>query len=266
MNIKHCTLWLILGLQLSCDTSIEPLDKETGIYSVYGALDMNDSTNYIRVRDMNVPFTSDSTEVLDAVVTLKNNGEVLDLKAVRKEYRGIYLHNFEVNGEIYPETEYTLTAKKHYGEEVSVSFISPTRPQVSLLTPNQNCYEPVTVQFSPTNKGTILYNLGFPVNGISYTTPEILSENENEPGKMTITFTPASELNFYGLSCFQMSNVNIQLYYKYYSEGLYETMNLNNLDSEQSLFQTTTKLGAFFEAPIFNIPIDTSKVCPQDCE
>ena len=57
-----------------CDNSFDPLDEETGIYAIYGVLDLNDSTNYIRIRDLNVPFTAEATESIDAEVSL----EILD--------------------------------------------------------------------------------------------------------------------------------------------------------------------------------------------
>lgn len=271
MYIKTAILACMFFVQiiiLACNSSIEPLDKRTGVYAIYGALDMDKQTNYIRVRDLNAPFTAAATEFLDAEITLENlnNGVIANLSSERKEYDGVFLHNFLVNQEILPNSSYKLTARRSDGITVSVTTLSPTRPILDVLPVNGNCYEPITVEFSPTNGGKIVYRLGFGIGDILFKSPHILKETEETPGVINLTFTPFQELKTFRRSCYSLNDTNLYVEYAYYSEGLYPYEEVPITANPFDIFQSTQVFGAYFENAIFSFPIDTSKVCPQDCQ
>ncbi len=61
----------VVLLSLSaCDDKFQPFEGEA-LYSIHGALDMDEETNHIRVRNMRAPFTAEGTRELDASVTLQ---------------------------------------------------------------------------------------------------------------------------------------------------------------------------------------------------
>jgi len=268
MNRGNYILLIFIFLSiLSCNNSLEPLDKETGVYAIYGALDMDEQTNYIRIRDLNAPFTATATEFLDAEVTLENlNNEVIaSLSSEREEYEGVFLHNFLVNQEILPNTSYKLTARRSDGITASVTTLSPTRPTFNALPINGNCYEPINIEFSPTNGGKIVYRLGFGigVGGIRFKSPHILKEDN--PGSISFYFTPFDELRTFRRSCYTLNSNNIYIEYGYYGEGLYPYDEVPITANPFDIFQSTQVLGAFYKDTLF-FSIDTSKVCPQDCQ
>lgn len=269
--IKREYFWLCILACIpisGCDNTFEPLDKETGVYAIYGALDLDEGRNYIRVRDLNAPFTAEATWELDAGVVFENleTGVKTTLESERKEYDGVYLHNFVVDQEILPNTNYRLTSTRSDGIEVSVSTLTPSRPVLSASPTEANCYQPITVTFSSTNGGKIVYTLHFELEEIKFKTPIVLKEKDDNPGSISFTFTPIDELRTYRASCFEMKGTNFDLYYTYYSEDLYQYEEIPTMRDPFNIFQSTQVLGAFFRAPPFSIPIDTSKVCPQECQ
>ena len=114
--ISGCVFILLLIL-CSCDNSLEPVDQETGTYSVYGVLDLNEAPNYIRVRDLKIPFTAEATKEIDAEVILQNldSNSTERLEDIKTQFNGVFQHNFEVD-RIFPDTEYRLTVKNAAGE------------------------------------------------------------------------------------------------------------------------------------------------------
>ena len=121
------------------------------------------------------------------------------------------------------------------------------------------------IEFSPTNGGKIVYRLGFGigVGGIRFKSPHILKEDN--PGSISFSFTPFYELRSFRRSCYTLHNTNIYIEYGYYGEGLYPYEEVPTTANPFNIFQSTQVLGAFYKDTLF-FPIDTSKVCPQDCQ
>ena len=114
----------------SCDHTFDPTDQEDGTYSVHGVLDLLEETSYIRVRDMNAPFTPDATEALDAIVTLHNldSGERTQLSSHIREFEGVFLHTFIYHEGVTPDTPYLLTVESSSGSELELNTLTPTMP------------------------------------------------------------------------------------------------------------------------------------------
>lgn len=259
-----------LGLVLwACDdNTLDPLDEETGIYSIYGVLDLNEETNYIRIRDLNAPFTAEATRELNAVVTLENLGigTSEQLVSERTEQEGVYHHNFVVNGVIQPDTEYRLTIKRTDGVTVTVSEITPTKPEPVITSANTDCDTPIEVEFSPEKGGTLTYNIGFEFGRTYFLTTQVLRSDGNNPEKLSFAFTPADIIrstiysNLSQIRCHDLSSENFILLYRHYGPGLYEKIENDPFD----ILRSTERFGGYYNERL-DIPIDTSRVCPQDC-
>jgi len=273
VKIKEYNLLLII-VSLSvfgCDNTLAPLDKETGVYAIYGALDMDEQTNYIRIRDLKAPFTSEATEFLDAQVIFENlmTGDKSTLAFERQEYDGVYLHNFVVHGEMEPNTKYMVSTKRSDGVSVSLSTVSPTRPEPVAFPINQNCYTPITVEFTPTNGGIIAYEISYNLSqsrSISF----ILEANETDSSTMLLSFTPKKILSLFhasNISCYNLKSPQFKIRYAHYSKGLYPYNPIEGgvIRDPFNILQSTQVFGTYYKDSLI-IPIDTSRVCPQECE
>jgi hypothetical protein len=275
MKLKVRTCLYIFALSLivwACDNSLEPLDMDAGVYSIFGTLDLNKETNYIRVRDLNVPFTAEATRELNAVVTLENpgSGTVDVLESERLEHEGVYHHNFVVNGAIQPDTEYILTVERPDGVTITLSEITPTMPEPVINSFNTDCYTPIEVEFSPTNGGTIVYRIRFRFElfGTYFSAPRALRSNGNNQGKLSFTFTPIKKIPQLAgnpppppnTRCHHMATDNLTVFYSHYGPGLYEKIENDPFD----IMRSTERFGGFYVDSL-EIPIDTSRVCPPDC-
>ena len=266
-SLNSSVLFLFLML-FACDNSIDPIDEDTGIFSIYGVFKLNEESNYIRIRDLNAPFTAEATQELDATVTLENRtaNSVQTLESERTEHEGVYLHNFVVNGELEHDTEYRLTARRSNGASTSVTVITPTRTGGNASPTNQDCYTPIEVEFTPVNVGTIVYNIGFDFSNLRRFRGEVvLNLDGNTSGNSSFAFTPIDVVSLSStgnrrLRCDDMDNENFYIIFRHYSPGFYEKIMNDSFD----ILHSTQLFGAFYHG-IIEIPIDTSRVCPPDC-
>ncbi|MGN8225793.1 hypothetical protein [Gracilimonas sp. BCB1] len=257
---------LLLGiLKLSCDNNLQVLDEETGLYSIYGNLDMDEQTNYIRIRDLNTPFTKQATETIDAKVTLENidtgAGEIL--QSERGEYQDMYLHNFVVNGDIEPDTEYRVTVQRSDGASVSESFLTPTKP-TSFVTPqNQKCHIPIKISIEPLNGGTVVFRFGTTPNKNGSWTQDFIFGPDHYGNSTSINpeFTPLylaqRATQSTSFSCEVLfENEALYVWLEHYAPGFYEKAT-DELDLPDDILGNTWLLGAYYEE-IFAIPVNTS--------
>jgi len=257
---------------ISCDNSIDPIDRETGIYAVYGILDLNEQTNFIRVRDLNVPFTAEGTREIDAEVTLENlqTGSLQVLESERQQYEDIFAHNFVYNGEVIPETEYRLTVERSDGRAVTMTITTSTKPAPNVAPFNQNCHVPIDFELSPLDGSTVVLRVGFPDPDPDeewwWGREHVLKPNDPQsPGKVAFTFIPHEQVNEILLrgnrNCRDtLHDGNIYLSYTHYGPGFYERISEEPFD----IFGSAQRFGALYYDTLA-IPVDTSPVCPQDC-
>ncbi|MBO6584512.1 MAG: DUF4249 family protein [Gracilimonas sp.] len=271
---KKFAAWFVFSLLAllvaGCDNSLEPLDKDTGVYSVYGTLDLNNSTNEIRIRDLNVPFTEEATTEIDATVTLENlnTGFVEALNFERFFEAGVYHHNFIVTQNIEANTAYQLTVTRSDGEQVTLTTTTPTYPAPVAEPVNEQCYTPVEVTFDPVYESTIAFFIEFQARDVRKTRlgPYVIrnnSESANEAA--TYTFTPVDLMKMVPgtlgrYRCTDLVIPQFEFYYAHYSPGFYESI----IDNPFNAFESTQRFGAYYEDQLI-IPIDDSRVCPPDC-
>lgn len=272
MKIKlFCLLIFSFGIALtitSCDNTLEPIDKEKGLFAIYGFLDLHEETNYIRVRDLKAPFTSEATQELDALVTLENlsSGTTQPLQSTAREHEGVFLHTFQVNGEIIPDSEYRLNVVRSDGATGTVNTRTPSLAKTDIAPLNQNCDTPIEIEFSPVNGGTIVMRLGFQIGILFWVPAVVLNADINNPRKpITYKFTPRERLRLVpstgrNLACNDMRDSNIHLKFTHYAPGFYEKIKNDPFD----ILQSTERFGALHEDSL-TFPIDNAPVCPQDC-
>lgn len=273
LRFKSGMLVIVL-LFLSCDTTIDPLERETGTYAIYGVLDLNDSTNYIRVRDLNVPFTAEATETIDANVQLEllNAAQSYTLDSEREDIEGVYEFNFLHDQPIRPDETYQLKVERSDGLQLSLSTITPTKPIPEVSPFNQNCYTQINFKLGPLNKGVIVMKFGFP-NDTLYTSyiwgNPIVYESADSDSNQTLefSFTPYGQVNDIlrgsnrDRKCFDhLRTSELFLSYIHYGPSFYEEIFETEFD-----IQRTQRFGSLYYDTLA-IPVDTTPVCPQDCE
>lgn len=260
----------------SCDNSIEPIDLETGgIYSIYGFLDLNEETHYIRVRELKAPFTKEATESIDATVSLQNlnRGSTATLESRVRDHEGVILHDFVYNNEIMPKDTYKLTVKRSDGYAVNISITAPTKPEPRVAPINQNCYVPIEFEMEPLFDSTVVLQVGLLTYDerirefvIIWTPRKVFNVGADQtPGRMTYSFIPQEQLSnilhfLPDPRCDRyVIDGNIYINYIHYGPGFYEQVTAETL----SVIDTQRFGAVYFDT--LAIPIDTTPVCPQDC-
>lgn len=105
-------------LSISCDDrTINAYEDQKGIFSVYGALDVDDNLHKIRVRNLLEPFQSDSSYPIDATVTFTNlsSGESIELQDTVIFFSENKVHNYRLYGSLELDTKYQLTVERSDG-------------------------------------------------------------------------------------------------------------------------------------------------------
>lgn len=104
----------------ACESSFDPLeDNELYDYSMYGYLDLNADTQWIRVMPILDTLISRNSAPLDIEVTLtrESNGEVEFLNDSLFFYNNVaYAWNYWTTARLHPDEEYTVRAESPAGE------------------------------------------------------------------------------------------------------------------------------------------------------
>lgn len=149
-----------------CDKQIDPYEKDTGIYSVYGALNIDETKHVIRVRDLN-QFHNDSSSInLDATVTFHDleNGTSQVLRDSVVQFPANFTHNFILEKELKPRTTYRVSVERSDGESVSSTFTTPgvTDVQILPLGSGYNCSSEFSIAFKNVLPSEIIrWEVGF---------------------------------------------------------------------------------------------------------
>jgi hypothetical protein len=248
---------------------LEPVDYDTGIYSVYSALDLNKATNYVRVRDLNVPFTSEATQQIDARVLFENVDSgmqrLLDFQLLKES--GVTHHNYIVTESIEPNTNYRVTVTRSDGESISVTTKTPTKPDPFAEPVNEQCYTPINITFDPVYESTIEFYIEFQAKDFFRTRlgPYVIRRNSDSDPIAQFEFFPADLTKMVPgslsrLRCSDLLRPYFEFYFTHYAEGFYEYINTSSFDA----FESTQRFGSFYRDTLI-VPVDTSRVCPPDC-
>lgn len=248
---------------VACDNSFDPTDRDNGAYSVHGTLDLLGESSYIRVRDMNAPFTEGPTEELDAVVTLQNldSGVNTTLDSRVREFEGVFLHTFEFDGDVLPDTRYLLRVENADGVQVELDTVTPTLPVTQIIRDNDACTRSLNLDFEPMNGGTLILRFGLEPD-----TPDrkgrwgrLLEFGPSSyTDRVSITVNPLRTAQgitaSFGICSSLLTKGNLYVAIAHYSPGFYELLNQEVND----ILKTTRRFGGFY-ADTLAIPVDTSQ-------
>lgn len=185
-------------LLLGCDNSIEPFARE-GAYSIYGYLSLSRSDQFIRVKPLNEPLTTDAPQPLDATVTLDNisagTSEVLEDSILVFEDEGtrVITHNFWTDTPVQPKAEYRITIEGPNGT-TQATTTTPTGVDPTVTPDSSNCLTRFTVTFRDIKQPPLFAEFRFHYDGQRYRV-RVLEENSGSiNGTFTYQFIPENIL------------------------------------------------------------------------
>jgi predicted small secreted protein len=253
-----CALWFT-----ACDNTLEPFDQDIGIFSVYGVLDMNEETHYVRIREMSAPFTAEATRDMDATVFFDRPGtgdsEILESDV--REYEGVFLHTYRIEGAIEAGTTYRLRVIRSDGVSVEAETTSPTYSVPVTDPENVRCHVPADVEFGPVNGGVFVLRVGTCRDDDCWGAPYILRPGENGGnGMYTFRFLGSEQLLLLSAGkpnsprCGGGNIMNFYISYTHYAPGFYEQIENDPFDIQASFL----RFGALYRDTL-TIPVDMSR-------
>lgn len=250
---------LFLGMQ-ACDTGIDGLNEEKGIYSIYGYLDMKKDTNFVRVKNLNTPLTATSSDSIDAKVTLKNlvTGNTSILKDSVIDFDGVKTHNFMTTMNLQPDTEYQLKVQRSDGRSLSATASTPYLANRELKPSNPVCEGPTELVFEPVrDKFALDLKISFLYEGQRYWVNANNRLEEKGDGVVAsfwfenIVKAPFSpELVF----CNELSSDIFTIQYYHYGPDLFE----DNVSDSINIPGGAGRFGAFYKES-FTVQVDTAR-------
>lgn len=247
----------IFVLFYSCDNTVEPIDFDTDPYSVYGVLNIEEDPNYVRIRDLKAPFTSEATEDLGARVFLDNidQGTSEELIDVRTEFEGVFQHNFEIS-DLMPDVQYILRIESFEGNNFELETRSPSKATTTITPAIRDCETPITVEFGNLNGGAIEFVLS---TSVVEAVPEVdlnffqaffirsdgilYADEENPNATLSYTFTPIDwdGQGSFRNDCSEFNPDRLVFTIIHFSQGLREKI----LPVEFDVFESTNRFGVF---------------------
>ncbi len=262
------SLLIIGGMIAGCDNTLEPIDQRRGFYSLYGALDMDNEVNYIRVKDLNVPLRKGSGEELDAEVRLTNLDrqvtEVLE-DSVRL-LEGIYTHNFRATMDIRQGERYRVEVESPEGETTAATAEAPVRTDTEMEPKVPDCFTNFQLVFDRIrNPDNIVISVGFEFRD------EIFSENfrpvEREGSDEVVVLLRLKRMldnqlfdAGYNAYCHHLSSDSLYVEYTHHGPDFYEQIETDTLDIRDG----AGRFGIKYEGAA-RFPVDTVNVCEPFC-
>lgn len=146
-------LILIVGLVIfvGCEEStVQPFEDSIGEFTVYGAIHVDSTINFIRVKDVQSGLLSDTSSFDDMTVTFENldTGVSQVLKDSIVFFNTNPTRNFVLEEALTPRTSYQLTVE---GSDGSVSTSIATTPGQTTLTMTpeepESCFDDILIEF-----------------------------------------------------------------------------------------------------------------------
>lgn len=252
----------VISLLTACDNSLDPVNRQKGLYSLYGSLNVDKDTNYIRIKNLNTPFVKDSTRKIDANVSLRNldNGasEVMSDSVVK--FKGIYTHNFYTTMDIEEATDYELSIRRSDGKSARALATTPEIADVQTGPEGQTCYSEIEMRFQPVApEDELNLSIGFDLRGERYwafPVPERVEDNT-----LVFRFTPKDILDRVfnpftgdGVCCFQLSNSKFYVKYTHFGPNY-----LKGTTDTLAIPGGTGRFGGLYDRS-YSFPIDTAQI------
>ena len=203
INLFLLSFTLVFAFIISCDDqAIDPIEDESGIYSFYGTLEVGNSPNIVRVRNLNEPFLSPS-DSFDGTVTFEDleTGEITTLQDSVVEYSGNFTHNFIIENEIEHNKEYRLRAERSDGETVNSIARTPGITNIEFI-PDEDILCETQMEFrfrNVINPESVQINISVNHNNQTETAPlnifiEELDYSRVNDDEMTLRMSPRNLL------------------------------------------------------------------------
>ena len=254
-----------------CETSINPLNEEKGIYSIYGYLDLNKEENYIRVKNLNKPLSEMDEDSIDADVTFTNlaNGNSNKLKDTVVTFDGVKTHNYGINMDLQPDTKYQVRVERSDGRETLATATTPAIADRNLTPSNAGCFSNIQLKFRPVRSRFAMdLEIGIPFDDKIFWT-KMDSDLIDANNVVRINFTPWYIIRkvFGGnnpagfeseqVYCSDLSDDTYRVRYTHFGPDL----SRNTISDTLSAPGGAGKFGALYNDS-FSFKIDTSAVCP----
>lgn len=260
-----------LLLTAACENNLDPINTEKGLYSIYGALDIDEDTNYVRIKDLNTTLDNQSSTDIDAEVILRNLNagisETLEDSVV--QFDDVSTHNFFTTMDITPNTEYELTVERSDGSTARALANTPLIADTEVGPTGETCYTNIELNIEPVSESDQLeLSIGFEMGGNTYWTIMTPNRDENSPETVSISFSPKDILNrqfdpmFGGRCCFQLSSTELYVRYNHYGSDFFGGGSADTLTIPGGI----GTFGGMYDRT-FSFEIDTSQVLdPPPCE
>ncbi|MBO6794955.1 MAG: DUF4249 family protein [Balneolaceae bacterium] len=122
--------------------AIDPFEDRTDVFSIYGALNMQDSVNTVRVKNTQTYLLQDSADIKPMTLSFENmesgNTDVLDPMIIN--FNGNYTYNYPIREDLKPEQKYKITVTDPDGKRSTAVATMPgiTIPAVDTLGINND--------------------------------------------------------------------------------------------------------------------------------
>lgn len=188
-KISLCALilcLLLVPLLNSCNNSLDPINREKGLYSIYGILDISSRTNYIRIKNLNIPLVFDTSRSLNGTVSLINlktgQSQLLTDDSL-VNFDGVVTHNFKSTLPISPVTTYEVVVKRRSdGRKATARVTTPLKTSVSLSPRTVQCGHTRTAIFKKVLPGEYIQSqVKFLIDTTTVTPPRIDIAGYNFP-------------------------------------------------------------------------------------
>lgn len=281
--------WVYLALVFclffaGCDNTIQPLDRENGVYSIYGALDLREDVNFVRVKDLNRTLLEDTSGTIDAIVVIEDlqSGDTDVMQDSIVSFEGVKTHNFYTAMDILPETRFRVSVERSDGRTVSAETITPSFAQTNVDPVMEDCLTRINVTFTPVqNRTSLSLRFGFNYEGQRWwVNPRAnVLGNPSDFGSggdsQTYSFTPKTIIDLYPpgegdnpfdnddgieLWCHQLDNGQFYIRYTHYSQDYFDTTTSDSLQIPKG----TGRLISLYKDTL-NFRIDTVNVCKPNC-
>lgn len=153
-TIPKALCLLLLGvLWLSCgrDRVINPFEDNVGTYSAYGALDIDEPLNSIRIRNVSTPFLIDSVigyEDVNVFFTDFSTNTETQLADTIINFNGNFTYNYLLREDLQPSSQYGIKIVYDDGNESTTTVNTPA-VTIADTTPDKasNCRQNMRISF-----------------------------------------------------------------------------------------------------------------------
>ena len=267
-----------------CENSIQPLDRDNGVFSIYGIFDLKKEVNFVRVKDLNQTLLQDTAGTIDATVVIENmqsgNSDVMQDSIVA--FDGVKTHNFYTGMDILPDSRYRVSVERSDGRTVSAEAVTPSIAETAVKPVMENCLTSINVTFTPVaDRNLLRLSFGFNYEGQRWWVnprANVLGNPDDFAGDgdtQAYSFTPKTIIDLYPpgegnnpfdnddgieLWCHQLDNGEFYIRYTHYGPDFFDSFTSDSLQIPGG----TGRLGALYKDTL-NFQIDTVNVCKPNC-